>query len=52
MLLNVNLVMSDKESCPTDANIKPKTTSVSGVGGWGGEEKAAIAVKPKIIKAK
>ena len=28
ILLKVNLVISDKESCPTEANIKPKTTII------------------------
>ena len=52
ILLNVNLVISDKESCPTDANIKPRTTIIIAFKNCPFDEKAAIAVNPKIIKAK
>ena len=52
ILLNVNLVISDRLSWPTDANIKPSTTIIIAFINWPFEENAAIAVKPKIIKAK
>ena len=52
ILLNVNLVISDKLSWPTDANINPSTTIIIAFKNCPLEEKAAIAVKPKIIKAK
>ena len=52
ILLNVNLVISDKLSWPTDANINPSTTIIIAFKNCPLDEKAAIAVKPKIIKAK
>ena len=52
ILSNVNLVISDKESCPIDANIKPNTTIIIAFKNCPFDEKAAIAVNPKIISAK
>ena len=52
IVLKVNLGISDKVSCPTEANIKPKTHIIIAFKKFPFEEKAATAVKPNIIKPK
>ena len=52
ILLNVNLVISDNESCPTVASINPKTTIIIAFKNCPFDENAEMAVKPKIINAK
>ena len=52
MLLNVNLVISVKESWPTDASINPNTTIIIAFKNCPFDEKAAMAVRPRIINAK
>ena len=52
ILLKTNLGISDKVSCPTDANINPKTAIIIAFKNCPLEEKAATAVRPRIINAK
>ena len=52
IVLKVNLGISDKVSCPTDANIKPNTHIIIAFKKLPFEENAATAVKPNIIKPK
>jgi hypothetical protein len=52
MVLKVNLGISDKVSCPTDANIKPKTHIIIAFKKFPLDENAATAVNPNIIKPK
>ena len=52
IVLKVNLGISDKVSCPTDANIKPNTHIIIAFKKLPLDENAATAVKPKIIKPK
>ena len=52
ILLKTNLGMSDNVSCPTDASIKPRTAIIIAFKNCPLDEKAATAVRPRIIKAK
>ena len=47
-MLKTNLGISDKVSCPTDANINPKTAIIIAFKNCPLEEKAATAVLPTI----
>ena len=52
IVLKVKRGISDRVSCPTDANINPNTHIIIAFKKLPLEEKAATAVNPKIIRPK
>ena len=52
IVLKVNLGISDKVSCPTEANMRPNTHIIIAFKKFPFDENAATAVKPNIINPK